>query len=187
LRCPLSSPILEPSWFHTLVSGDQGTVVVKRTSLEDAECPVARSLDTIGDWWSLLIVRDAFDGVRRFSDFQKGLGVSKGILTTRLRDLVARGVLKMAPASDGSAYQDYVLTGKGHELFPVIVALRQWGQDHCFRPGERHSVLVENTTGVPLARLEVRSRSGRTLTPADTTVRKLTVRARKHAAGQHRD
>ena len=62
--------------------------MVKRTSLADVDCPVARALDAIGDWWSLLIVRDAFDGIRRFGDFQKNLGVSKGILASRLRDLV---------------------------------------------------------------------------------------------------
>ena len=67
--------------------------MVKRTSLSEADCPVARSLDIIGDWWSLLIVRDAVDGVRRFSEFQKGLGVSKGILASRLRDLVTHGIL----------------------------------------------------------------------------------------------
>jgi DNA-binding HxlR family transcriptional regulator len=150
--------------------------MVKRTSFEEADCPVARSLDMVGDWWSLLIVRDAFDGVRRFSDFQKGLGVSKGILAVRLRELVARGVLEMTPASDGTAYQDYMLTEKGRDLFPVIVALRQWGEHHCFLPGERHSMLVENETGKPVGRLELRSRRGRPLTSADTTVRKVAPR-----------
>jgi DNA-binding HxlR family transcriptional regulator len=150
--------------------------MVKRTSFEEADCPVARSLDVIGDWWSLLIVRDAFDGMRRFSEFQKELGVSKGILAARLRELVARGVLKMEPVSEHSAYQDYVLTEKGRDLFPVIVALRQWGEDHCFLPEESHSTLVENETGRPVGRLELRSRSGRTLTASNTTVRKIIER-----------
>jgi DNA-binding HxlR family transcriptional regulator len=158
--------------------------MVKRRSFEEAECPVARSLDVIGDWWSLLIVRDAFDGVRRFSDFQKGLGVSKGILATRLRELVTRGILTMEPVSEGSAYQDYVLTSKGHDLFPLLVALRQWGEDHCFRPGERHSALVEDKTGRPVGRLEVRSKNGRRLTASETTVYKLTGPARPHSAAR---
>jgi DNA-binding HxlR family transcriptional regulator len=110
--------------------------VVKRISLSNAECPVARSLDIIGDWWSLLIVRDALDGTRRFSEFQRGLGVSKGILAARLRALVALGIFAMRPATDGSAYEDYELTAKGSDLLPVVVALRQWGERHCFRPGE---------------------------------------------------
>jgi DNA-binding HxlR family transcriptional regulator len=151
--------------------------MVKRTSFQKEDCPVARSLDVIGGWWSLLIVRDALDGVRRFGDFQKGLGVSKGILTMRLRELVARGVLDTTPASDGSAYQDYVLTKKGRDLFLVILALRQWGEDHCFLPGEPHSTLVENQTGQRVGRLELRSRKGRILTPSETTVRKVAARA----------
>jgi DNA-binding HxlR family transcriptional regulator len=120
-----------------------------------------------------LIVRDALDGVRRFSEFQKGLGVSKGILAARLRDLVAHGILRMEPASDGSAYEDYVLTDKGRDLFPAVVALRQWGEDHCFVPGEPHSVLVENETGRRVGRFEIRSRNGQVLKASDTTVRKV--------------
>jgi DNA-binding HxlR family transcriptional regulator len=147
--------------------------MVKRTSLTDADCPVARSLDVIGDWWSLLIVRDAFDGVRRFGDFQKSLGVSKGILASRLRELVKLGIFTTAPVTDDSAYQEYVLTKKGDDLFPIVVGLRQWGEAHCFRSSERHSVLVDNESGRPLARLEVKSRSGRHLRSLDTSVRKV--------------
>src|ERR1700743_523685 len=76
--------------------------LVKRTSFEDADCPVARSVDALGDWWSLLIIRDAFMGIRRFSEFQKSLGCAKNILTVRLRALVDRGTLTMAPPPAGS-------------------------------------------------------------------------------------
>jgi DNA-binding HxlR family transcriptional regulator len=147
--------------------------MVKRASLSDADCPVARTLDVIGDWWSLLIVRDAFDGIRRFGDFQKSLGVSKGILASRLRELVKLGIFATAPASDDSAYQEYVLTEKGDALFPIVVGLRQWGEAHCFRPNERHSVLVDNENGRPIARLEVKSRAGRQLRSLDTSVKKV--------------
>jgi DNA-binding HxlR family transcriptional regulator len=150
-----------------------GAAMVKRRSLADADCPVARTLDVIGDWWSLLIVRDAFDGIRRFGDFQKSLGVSKGILASRLRDLVDLGIFATAPASDDSSYQEYVLTQKGDKLFPVVVGLRQWGEAHCFRSTERHSVLVDNASGRPVAALEVKSRSGRQLRSSDTSVRKV--------------
>ncbi|HEV7286266.1 MAG TPA: helix-turn-helix domain-containing protein [Kaistia sp.] len=146
--------------------------MVKRVSLWDAGCPVARALDVIGDWWSLLIIRDAFDGVRRFSDFQTGLGIAKGILATRLRDLTERGILETAPASDGSAYKEYVLTEKGRGLFLVIVALRQWGEDHLYRRGEHRSLLVDVETGAPVARLELRSTDGRVLGWSDTRVEK---------------
>ena len=101
-------------------------------------CPVARSLDTIGEWWSLLIVRDALSGIRRFSDFQKSLGLAKNILSARLKKLVACGIMEQVPASDGSAYQEYALTRKGRDLFPVIVALRQWGRKGISSPrGEK--------------------------------------------------
>ena len=72
--------------------------MVKRTSFEEAACPVARSPDAIGDGWSLLIVRDAFDGLRRFGEFQKNLGMAKNILSDRLRTLTAHGILEAAPA-----------------------------------------------------------------------------------------
>jgi len=146
--------------------------MVKRTSLAEEDCPVARALDVIGDWWSLLIIRDAFDGVRRFSDFQSGLGIAKGMLATRLRDLVERGVLKTEPASDGSAYREYVLTEQGRGLFLVIVALRQWGEDFLYRQGERHSTLVDTEKGEAVERLELRSGEGRVLRWNDTHVRK---------------
>ncbi|MET8824632.1 helix-turn-helix domain-containing protein [Streptomyces sp. NPDC004610] len=147
--------------------------MVTRTRFDDSECPVARSVDAIGDWWSLLIVRDAFDGSRRFGEFQRSLGVAKNILSARLRALVAGGVLTCVPASDGSAYHEYVLTPKGEALFPVIVALRQWGEGHFFAPGEPHSELVDRRAGQPLRGLDVRSADGRRLSPEETVVRKV--------------
>ncbi|MFJ8825291.1 winged helix-turn-helix transcriptional regulator [Streptomyces sp. NPDC102467] len=150
--------------------------MVTRTRFDTSECPVARSVDAIGDWWSLLIVRDAFDGSRRFGEFQRSLGVAKNILTARLRTLVDGGVLESAPASDGSAYREYVLTPKGEALFPVIVALRQWGEQNSFAPGEPHSQLVDRRQGHPLRALEVLSEDGRRLNPADTAVHKVSSR-----------
>jgi DNA-binding HxlR family transcriptional regulator len=147
--------------------------MVKRTSFASADCPVARSLDTIGDWWSLLIIRDAFDGVRRFSEFQTGLGIAKGMLSTRLHDLVARGVMTTRPASDGSAYREYALTERGTSLFLVMVALRQWGEDHLYEPDEAHSILVDRERGQKVSRLELRSRAGKPLVWNDTVVRRI--------------
>src|ERR1700731_2889938 len=79
-----------------------GCNVVKRKCLDSSTCPIARTLDVIGDWWSLLIVRDAFLGKRRFSEFQKSLGLAKNILCLRLQKLVAHGIFEARPASDGS-------------------------------------------------------------------------------------
>ncbi|KKC39295.1 transcriptional regulator [Devosia epidermidihirudinis] len=146
--------------------------MVKRVNLRDDECPVARALDVIGDWWSLLIIRDALDGVRRFNEFQTGLGIAKGMLATRLRDLTERGILESAPASDGSAYREYVLTEKGRGLFLVIVALRQWGEDHLFGPNQPMSSLVETKTGAPVARLGLLAQNGQRLEWTDTKVTK---------------
>jgi DNA-binding HxlR family transcriptional regulator len=145
--------------------------MVRRTSFEKAECPIARSLDAIGDWWSLLIIRDAFLGISRFSEFQKNLGMAKNILTVRLRALVDHGILKTAPASDGSVYQEYVLTPKGRAVFPVLVALRQWSEDFSFALGEPSTVLVDRKKGRRVRKLELRSQDGRVLDAADTEVR----------------
>ena len=143
---------------------------MKRKSLQGDMCPIARALDVIGDWWSLLIVRDAMMGTRRFSAFQKNLGVAKNILTVRLRALVAQGILEARPAADGSAYQDYVLTPKGRGLFPVLVALRQWGEEFSFKPNEDFSMLLDKKAGRPLRKLEIRAEDGRVLDQKDTMV-----------------
>jgi DNA-binding HxlR family transcriptional regulator len=162
-------------------------VMVKRTSLKGDDCPIARSLDAIGDWWSLLIIRDALLGARRFGEFQKRLGLAKNILAVRLRTLVDRGILKTAPASDGSAYQEYVLTAKGRGVFPILVALRQWSEQFDQRrPDQIATMLVDRENGRPVRRLELRSQDGRRLTAADTALksRPAARRARRPAASR---
>lgn len=144
--------------------------MAKRVSHKDSLCGIARPLDAIGDWWSLLIIRDAFDGLRRFGEFQKSLGLAKNILSARLRNLVAHGILDTVPASDGSPYQEYVLTQKGQGLFPLLVALRQWGEDFFFQPDEPHVMLVDRKTNQPVRRLELRAQDGRMLMAEDTVV-----------------
>ncbi|MCY1163257.1 MAG: helix-turn-helix domain-containing protein [Pseudomonadota bacterium] len=144
--------------------------MAERKRMNTAACPVARALDVIGDRWSLLIVRDAFDGISRFSDFQKNLGVARNILAARLKALVEAGVLEAQPASDGTAYQQYMLTAKGQTLFPVIVGLRQWGEGNLFRRNERHSRMVERASGQAVAQLEVQSTDGRQLAFNDVVV-----------------
>ncbi|WP_201020739.1 winged helix-turn-helix transcriptional regulator [Stutzerimonas nitrititolerans] len=141
--------------------------------MNDELCPVARSVELIGDRWSLLIVRDAFDGMRRFGDFQRSLGMARNILSDRLRKLVDAGILEMQDASDGTAYQEYVLTAKGESLFPIVVALRQWGEQHLFKRGERHSVLIDKRTGKPIPRMAPQAKDGSALPPAATEVRKV--------------
>ncbi len=116
---------------------------MQRRCMDESTCPIARSLDSVGDWWTLLIVRDAMLGIRRFSDFQRSLGLARNVLTARLKKMVADGVMTMAPAADGTAYQEYRLTEKGEALLPVLVAMRQWGERYLYSPGEPHPELVE--------------------------------------------
>lgn len=145
--------------------------MVKRTSFEHDDCPIARSLDAIGDWWSMLIIREALFGVSRFSEFQKKLGLAKNILTVRLRALVDQGILKTAPASDGSAYQEYLLTPKGRGVFPILVALRQWSEEFDERPEEIATILVDKENGRPVRKLELHSQDGRLLGAGDITLK----------------
>ncbi len=133
-------------------------------------CPVARALDVVGDRWSLLIVRDAFDGVRRFSDFQRSLGMSRSMLSQRLQALQDAGVLAQQAAADGSRYHDYVLTAQGRALFPLVVALRQWGEGFLFAEGEPRSQLLAITDGRELAPLLPRDAEGQVLEASSTHV-----------------
>ena len=144
---------------------------MRRTHFGDAACPAARALDEIGDWWTLLIVRDALHGARRFGEFQKGLGLAKNILASRLRKMVADRILEVRPATDGSAYNEYHLTQKGLRLRLVLIALRQWGEDHLFTPGEPMQVMVDKAAGRPIGRLRLTARDGRTLDPSEVIVK----------------
>lgn len=140
---------------------------MKRKNLEEDDCPIARSLSTIGEWWSLLILRDAFLGKRRFGEFEKSLGLAKNILTSRLQKLVSHEILEIVPASDGSAYQEYALTQKGKDLFPILVALRQWGETYLFGSQGADQILVDELYKKPVRRIEIKSQDGRTLKSKD--------------------
>ncbi|MFC0240085.1 winged helix-turn-helix transcriptional regulator [Rhodopseudomonas telluris] len=144
--------------------------MVKRTSFEADPCPIARALEAIGDWWSLLIIREALFGVRRFNEFQGKLGMAKNILASRLRRLVEHGVLRTEPAADGSAYHEYLLTPKGRGVFPILVALRQWSEEFDAHPDEIATILVDRERGRPVKKLELHAEDGRLLKPADTTL-----------------
>jgi DNA-binding HxlR family transcriptional regulator len=143
---------------------------MKRKSNGNSICPLARSLDVVGEWWSLLIVRDAMLGVKRFSEFERRLGMAKNILTVRLKRLVEEGILRVVPASDGSAYREYELTKKGEDLLPALVALRQWGEKYMFGRGDDHSVMRDARNHKPLAKMVVRSADGRELGVEDLEV-----------------
>lgn len=136
--------------------------------LARSTCPVSRTVDIVGDKWTLMILRDAFEGVTRFSQFQRSLGVAKNILSHRLQQLVEADVLAVRPDSGGSAYREYVLTSRGRELFHLIVALREWGADNAFDDEEPRTVFVDGRTGDRLPRLRYEMPDGTAVAPEDT-------------------
>ncbi|MBL1072893.1 helix-turn-helix transcriptional regulator [Nocardia sp. 2] len=137
----------------------------------DPTCPVARTVDLVGDRWSLLIVRDAMDGAASFTDFQQRLGIARNILTDRLRKLVDHGILATTTPPGGKRHS-YELTDAGRDLFTVVVALRQWGERHAFAEAEPRSTLVDRD-GKPIARLRAESRGGHRVSAATTRVLKV--------------
>lgn len=145
----------------------------KRTNLGDSRCGIARSLQIVGDWWTLLIVRDAFNGKERFGEFQKSLGLAKNILSARLKKLVDEGVFRLEVEPASAASHRYLLTPKGEKLGIVLVALWQWGEDHCFQAGELDYQLVDTASGKPLEKLRLSAEHQRPLGPRDFRVAKI--------------
>ncbi|MCR6484699.1 helix-turn-helix transcriptional regulator [Amycolatopsis sp. OK19-0408] len=138
----------------------------------DPACPVARTVDLVGDRWSLLIIRDAMSGPTTFTELHQELGIARNILTDRLRKLVEHGVLDRTTVPDDARRHTYRLTEAGEDLFTTIVALRQWGERHAFAAAEPHSVLVDDQ-GRELPELRAVSQDGEPLSAGTSTVRKL--------------
>ena len=138
----------------------------------DPECPVARAADLVGDKWTLLIIRDSLDGKRRFSEFEKSLGVAKNILSDRLRLLVERGILTRIPNERGTR-SEYEPTTAGLDLFTLVLSLRQWGERNAFGTNERHSTLVTPATGEPVPQLRPLGPDGSELKPQETLLVKV--------------
>ncbi|PDP84975.1 ArsR family transcriptional regulator [Glycomyces fuscus] len=134
----------------------------------DPTCPVARTIDLVGDRWSLLIVRDAMDGPASFTDLHRQLNIARNILSDRLRKLVDHGILSTTPSGRRHVYE---LTEAGKDLFTTIVALRQWGERHAFTDGEPRSRLTD-TDGRPVTRLRPQGQDGTHLTTDTTRVEK---------------
>jgi DNA-binding HxlR family transcriptional regulator len=120
---------------------------MRLTSLANWNCSIARSLDVVGEWWTLLILRDAFRGTRRFDDFHASLGLARSVLTARLQKLTDNGILERHAYSQHPPRYEYHLTGKGQALFPVIVALLRWGDDWAPAPDGPPVVLVHDSCG----------------------------------------
>jgi DNA-binding HxlR family transcriptional regulator len=109
---------------------------------EQDTCAIAGSLAVVGDPWTLLILRDAFLGVRRFEDFRRGLGMSRSVLAGRLKKLVRHGVLRVGEDHSPPHRRQYLLTPKGRDLFPVMLSLKAWGDVHVYgRGAEPHAAV----------------------------------------------
>ncbi|MER6389473.1 winged helix-turn-helix transcriptional regulator [Streptomyces sp. NPDC001523] len=119
--------------------------MAQRTHLGDADCSIAQALDVVGDWWTLLVVRDAARGVHRFEEFQRELGVSRKVLTERLKLLVEAGVLTREPYQERPVRHEYRLTPRGRALLPVLVALQDWGDTWILGEGEMTATTEESS------------------------------------------
>ncbi|MFJ4844728.1 MULTISPECIES: winged helix-turn-helix transcriptional regulator [unclassified Streptomyces] len=136
--------------------------MASRIRLEDRECPLSTTVQHVGEWWTLLILHDAFDGYTRFDQFQKSMNISTSMLTTRLKTLVADGLLERRPYQTNPVRHEYVLTERGRTLRPVVVALAAWGNQHL-APEERSMILVDAETGEEADPVVVDARTGRRL------------------------
>ncbi len=136
---------------------------MKRKSFETMSCPIARSLERVGEWWSILILRDAFRGSTRFEQFQKSLDIAPNMLTRRLNALVESGLLERRRYSDHPPRDEYVLTGRGRDFRPVLWSLLAWGNRH-FAPEGPNVVIVDGDTGELADPVLVDRRTGRPLT-----------------------
>jgi len=126
-------------------------------------CGIAQALEVLGDWWTLLIVRDAFFGIRRFSDFQAELGIAKNILSDRLQRLVDHEILERRDVGESGSRFEYHLTDKGEALLPVLTTLREWSDEWVFGEGNEPVVIKSRKTGRPVRPLLVRDDRGRPL------------------------
>jgi DNA-binding HxlR family transcriptional regulator len=130
-------------------------------------CSVAQCLETVGEWWSMLIVRDAFLGVSRFDDFQQRLGIARNVLAQRLERLVAHGILVRTPYQQHPVRYDYRLTDKGRDLWPVLTAMRQWG-DRWAAPSGAPVQMVHKSCGHVAAAVPSCSECGQAMDPRST-------------------
>jgi len=140
---------------------------MQRKSFTGMNCSIARSLDQVGEWWSLLIVRECCQGTRRFDELQNNLGIARNILATRLERLVETGVLERYPLEDRANTDGYRLTRKGEDLYPVLVALLQWGDRWLAPEGKAPLLLIDNETGDAVEPITVHGKSGRPLSYRD--------------------
>jgi DNA-binding HxlR family transcriptional regulator len=128
-------------------------------------CSIARTLDLVGDWWTLLIIREAFLGVRRFADFRDNLGIARNILSDRLQRLVAEEIFVRREKEGGGRGYEYRLTEKGRDLWTVLTALRLWGDKWIYGPGKEPLIVRDRDRGAPVMQLLPADADGTPLDP----------------------
>src|SRR3990172_2557438 len=135
---------------------------MRRKSFGNTQCPVARSLERVGEWWSILILRDAFHGLTRFDEFQRSLGIATNMLARRLQSLVEGGLLERRRYQERPPRDEYLLTDRGRDFHQVLVALLAWGNKHL-APEGASVVIVDSQTGAVADPVLVDGVSGRRL------------------------
>jgi DNA-binding HxlR family transcriptional regulator len=139
---------------------------MQRTSFGAMPCPIARSLERVGEWWSILILRDAFAGMTRFDAFQKSLGIAPNMLTRRLTALVEAGLLERRRYNEHPPRDEYVLTARGRDFRPVLLAMMAWGNRH-FAPEGATVLIVDAATGATADPVLVDRATGRPVDSPD--------------------
>jgi len=138
---------------------------VKKTRFDQWPCPVARAIDQVGDAWTLLILREAFYGLRRFDQLEEALGIGRNILARRLDRMVEAGLLERVPYQQRPVRHEYQLLPRGRALFPVLMALLRWGNDWAAGPEGAPITLVDRRTGQPVQPVLVDEATGVPVTP----------------------
>ncbi len=137
---------------------------MKWNDLHNEACPVARGLSVVGDRWTMLVVRDCFLGIRRFEQMQERLGITRHVLTDRLRKLEAAGVLRRDAYQERPLRHEYRLTERGKALYPLLVTLIDWANTHVPPNGEASVSLISRETGDPVAPVLIDRNSGQEIT-----------------------
>ena len=139
---------------------------MKYKTYDHMNCSLAQTLNIIGERWTLLILRDAFFGKKRFGQFERSLGISKNILTARLKMLVDEGIMERHDSDEG-AHAEYVLTTSGLALQPILLSMTHWGDKHRPNPAGKRLIFTERETGKPIRQMSVTTEDGSVLQPQD--------------------
>jgi DNA-binding HxlR family transcriptional regulator len=146
------------------------TLVMKKKSFADMPCPIAHSLEHVGDWWNILILRDLSYGLSRFDELQKSLGIASNTLTRRLSGLIESGLVERRAYSDKPPRYDYLLTERGRDFRPVVLTLMKWGSKH-FSPAGSNIELIDEASGEPVDLVLADANTGKRINMRDHSLR----------------